>query len=103
MVTTTKTDQTPTREELTQQANQYLQANDLKAAYPLLSQLAQMPDAVGQTCTTAGLIGLTLGKVEEARQLFEQALSIAPTAATISFCWRCFKTSRRKRSCILTS
>lgn len=78
MANTIKTDLTPTREELTQQANQFLHENKLEEAFPLLKQLAQLDDATPQTCTTAGLVGLTLSLTDEARQLFERALKIAP-------------------------
>lgn len=78
MATKTQSNTRPSREELTQQANQLLQANRLAEAFPLLKQLAQLEDASPHTCTTAGLVGLTLEKIDDARQLFERALAIAP-------------------------
>jgi Flp pilus assembly protein TadD len=78
MATKTKSRIPASRDELTEQANQLLQANKLAEAFPILKQLAELEDASPHTCTTAGLVGLTLERTVEARQLFERALAIAP-------------------------
>ncbi len=64
--------------DLLRLANQYLQRNDLPAAYPFVSRLAETIRADAQTSITAGLIALTLERQDEATRHFERAVRHEP-------------------------
>ncbi len=64
--------------DLLRQANRYLQRNDLTAAYPYVSRLAETIRSDAQTSITAGLIALTLQRQDDATRHFERAVRQEP-------------------------
>lgn len=68
----------PAIDELTRQANAFLEKNDIGQAYPYVCRLAEIEQTEAHTNLTAGLMALTLGKRDEAGQHFRRALKKAP-------------------------
>ncbi|MFQ6009484.1 MAG: tetratricopeptide repeat protein, partial [Candidatus Zixiibacteriota bacterium] len=60
--------------ELTHHANLFLEKNDIAGAYPYICELAGLEHSEAQTNIMAGLMALTLGKPDEAREHFHRAL-----------------------------
>jgi predicted negative regulator of RcsB-dependent stress response len=66
------------RQELVQKLNTLLESNKLKEALPILHSLTVQNPEDSQLQTTAGLVALSLGKPDNARQSFELALEADP-------------------------
>ncbi len=67
-----------TIEELRELSNAYLAENDLTNAYPYLNRLAQQQTDNSQTSVAAGLVALSLNRVDEAETHFQRAAEAAP-------------------------
>jgi len=61
-------------EELTRQANRFLEQDDIARAYPYVCRLAEQVQDEGQTSNTAGVMALSLNKRTEAARHFQRAL-----------------------------
>lgn len=65
-------------EELTAGANEFIQKNDLVAAYPLLNRLAGLRSNDCRSSVMAGVVAVKLEKESEAVDHFNRALTLAP-------------------------
>lgn len=67
-----------TLHEIVEQANVYLESNNLKSAYPYLINVAESKLSTSQTMVTTGLAALALEKKQKAQSYFEKAVQYDP-------------------------
>ncbi|KAA3633689.1 MAG: hypothetical protein DWP97_08570 [Calditrichaeota bacterium] len=68
-----------TLQEIVEQANVYLESNNLKSAYPYLINVAESKLSTSQTMVTTGLAALALEKKQKAKSYFDKAVEDDPT------------------------
>ncbi len=67
-----------TVDEITRLANESLENNDLERAYPLITVLAEAPEASSHVLATAAMVALATGNQAHAYSLFEDVLRQEP-------------------------
>lgn len=63
-----------TAQQITEIANKHLENNELEQAYPVVSLLAEDPQAADNILMTCGIVALAMSRKDEARGFFERIL-----------------------------